>query len=385
VTTSVVTTAVIIVAAGSGVRLGSKAPKAFVSLGTETILEACISTLNAWTRHCIIVVVAPEGWMKPAQDLSSHSVHPVTAVPGGATRTQSVRNGMAALSPDVSTVLIHDAARALMPLEVFERVADALSHGQSAAIPVLPVVDTLVRVDADTRVTSDGVDRAELGVVQTPQGFRTADLLEAYKNISGDFTDDASVMRAAGHDVVTVAGNPQGFKITYREDLERARMVVAGGQSSRVGTAMDVHRFDADSPLWLAGLEWPGEKGLQGHSDGDVVVHAIVDALLQAAGMGDLGAHFGSDRPEFAGARSSVFLTHALGLVRDAGFKVVSVGVQVMANSPKIGPRRDEAQKVLSDLVGAPVALSATTTDGLGLTGRGEGAAALATAVLAPL
>jgi 2-C-methyl-D-erythritol 2,4-cyclodiphosphate synthase len=135
-------------------------------------------------------------------------------------------------------------------------------------------------------------------------------------------------------------------------------------------------------PLWLAGLEWPGEPGLKGHSDGDVVIHAIVDALLQAARLGDIGSHFGSDRPEFAGASSRVFLEHALTLVNGAGYAVSSVGVQVIANSPKVGPRRQEAEELLSSLVGAPVALGATTSDGLGFTGRGEGAAAIATAVL---
>jgi len=380
-----VTTAVVIVAAGSGTRLGSATPKAFVSLGSTTLLETVVGTLNSWTHECSIVVVAPEGWIQPAKDLTAHSVHPVTVVAGGATRTQSVRNGLAALPPGATSVLIHDAARALMPVEVFDRVVHALHEGHAGVIPILPVVDTLVKVEPETHVMGEGVDRSELGAVQTPQGFRTSELLAAYDQVSGDFTDDASVLRAAGHDVVTVEGDHRGAKITYPEDLERARTLLARGANTRVGTAIDVHRFDADSPLWLAGLEWPGEAGLKGHSDGDVVVHAIVDALLQAAGLGDLGTHFGSDRPEFAGARSGVFLSHALELLHNAGFRVVSVGVQVIATTPKIGPRRDEAERHLSFAVGAPVALSATTTDGLGLTGRGEGAAALATAVIAPV
>lgn len=376
------TTAVVIVAAGSGSRLGSRSPKAFVSLGSATLLETCISGLNEWDRECSIVVVAPDKWTHQASELSSHSRHEVRVVVGGESRTESVRHGLAALPAEADIVLIHDAARALMPIEVFERVVAAVESGNHGAIPTLPVVDTLVEVDASTQVMGAGVDRSVLGAVQTPQGFRTSELLAAYEVVSGNFTDDASVMREAGHDVVVVPGDPQGFKITYPEDVERARMLVSGGVITRVGTAMDIHQFDADSPLWLAGLEWPGEQGLKGHSDGDVVIHAIVDALLQAAGLGDLGTHFGSDRPEFHGARSAVFLDHALTLIADAGYTVSSVGVQVIANSPKLGPRRDEAERHLSALVGAPVALSATTTDGLGLTGRGEGAAALATAVL---
>jgi 2-C-methyl-D-erythritol 4-phosphate cytidylyltransferase/2-C-methyl-D-erythritol 2,4-cyclodiphosphate synthase len=249
-------------------------------------------------------------------------------------------------------------------------------------IPTVPIVDTLVSFDPVTKVTGPGGDRALMGAVQTPQGFGAAELISAYESASGDFTDDAAVMREAGHDVVSVEGDARGFKITYPEDLERARLLVSGGTQTRVGTVLDVHRYDPDGVLSLAGLLWPGEAGLSGHSDGDVVLHAIVDALLQAAGRGDLGSHFGSDRPEYADAQSAVFLNRALELVRDAGYRVHSVGVQIIANAPKIGPRREEAERHLTGLVGAPVALSATTTDGLGFTGRGEGMAALATAVL---
>jgi 2-C-methyl-D-erythritol 4-phosphate cytidylyltransferase/2-C-methyl-D-erythritol 2,4-cyclodiphosphate synthase len=274
-----------------------------------------------------------------------------------------------------------------MPTEVFDRVLEALKQGHVGVIPLLPVVDTLVSREAgsgvpETMLTGDTVDRSSVGAVQTPQGFKAEELLAAYTKISGDFGDDAGVMRKAGHTVVGVAGDSRGFKITYPEDLLRAEFLVSGSTHTRVGTALDVHLFDPQSPLWLAGLEWPGEPGLSGHSDGDVVIHAIVDALLQAAGLGDIGTHFGTDRPEFAGARSEVFLARTLALVHEAGYRVASVGVQVIANSPKIGPRRLEAQAHLCALVGAPVALSATTTDGLGLTGRGEGAAALANAVL---
>jgi 2-C-methyl-D-erythritol 4-phosphate cytidylyltransferase / 2-C-methyl-D-erythritol 2,4-cyclodiphosphate synthase len=182
--------------------------------------------------------------------------------------------------------------------------------------------------------------------------------------------------------VVGVAGDVRGFKITYPEDLTRAASVLGASVTPLVGVAMDVHQFDENTPLRLAGLTWEGEKGLSGHSDGDVVLHAIVDAALQAARLGDLGEHFGVDRPEFAGADSSVFLSHALSLLHAQGLRVSSVGVQVIGNAPKIGPRRLEAQETLTALVGAPVALSATTTDGLGLTGRGEGVAAIATVVL---
>jgi len=390
-----VTTAVVIVAAGSGTRLGHRAPKAFTPVAGSSMLERCIDTLNEWSTQCSVIVVVPEGWVTPTQELLAHSVNPVSVVVGGAERTDSVRAGLAALDSTVEYVLIHDAARALMPIAVFDRVLQALQAGEVGVIPQLPVVDTLVTLEAPTGTpgtgegglsrTGHGVDRSVLGAVQTPQGFRAQELLAAYASVSGGFTDDAAVLREAGHPVVAVAGDTQGFKITYPEDLRRAEMLVGDTGGVRVGTALDVHQFDANEVLWLAGLEWPGEQGLSGHSDGDVVIHAIVDALLQAAGLGDLGEHFGSNRPEFEGANSQVFLDHALTLVREAGYRVDSIGVQIIANSPKIGPRRKEAQEHLSSLVGAPVALSATTTDGLGLTGRGEGAAALATAVISSL
>jgi 2-C-methyl-D-erythritol 4-phosphate cytidylyltransferase/2-C-methyl-D-erythritol 2,4-cyclodiphosphate synthase len=312
--------------------------------------------------------------------LASHG--DLTIVTGGETRTDSVRAGLGALPTGTTTVLIHDAARALTPAAVFDRVLEALTSGAQGVVPQIPVVDTLISVDRSSMTTGDTVDRSVLGAVQTPQGFQAALLIAAYEAIEGDFTDDAAVLRAAGHDVIAVDGDAMSFKITYPADLRRAASVLGGPGGHRVGTAVDVHQFDKDVPLTLAGLVWPGEDGLAGHSDGDVVIHAIVDAILQAAGLGDLGTHFGANRPEFDGANSRVFLEHALGLVRDAGYVVSSVGVQVVAQKPKIGPRRLEAEGVLSELVGCPVALSATTSDGLGFIGRGEGAAALATAVL---
>ncbi len=375
------TTAVVIVAAGSGTRLGSNQPKAFVPLAGATLLEQCVRGVQAWSRPFSLVVVAPPGWETPARQLlASHG--DLTIVTGGETRTDSVRAGLGALPTGTTTVLIHDAARALAPVAVFDRVLEALTSGAQGVVPQIPVVDTLISVDRSSMTTGDTVDRSVLGAVQTPQGFQAALLIAAYEAIEGDFTDDAAVLRAAGHDVIAVDGDAMSFKITYPADLQRAASVLGGPGGHRVGTAVDVHQFDKDVSLTLAGLVWPGEDGLAGHSDGDVVIHAIVDAILQAAGLGDLGTHFGANRPEFDGANSRVFLEHALGLVRDAGYVVSSVGVQVVAQKPKIGPRRLEAEGVLSELVGCPVALSATTSDGLGFTGRGEGAAALATAVL---
>ena len=379
------TTAVVLVAGGSGQRLGSTTPKAFVSVAGKTLLEHATTQIGTWSTPCQLIIVAPAGWEEPARQLTQTSLNPVTVVTGGQTRTDSVRAGLAALGDDVEYVLIHDAARALMPTSVFDRVLEALVAGASGVIPELPVVDTLIMVNRSTGVTDGAPERDTLGRVQTPQGFKKSALVDAYAVVSGDYTDDAAVLRAAGRDVIAVAGDEAGFKITYPGDVEQARRLLEGGVGTRVATATDVHGFDENQPLWLAGLEWPGEKGLSGHSDGDVVIHAMVDAVLQAAGLGDLGTHFGSNRPEFEGAKSEVFLRHAVCLIAKSGYRVSFVGVQVMGNHPRIGPRRQEAEEHLSRLVGAPVSLGATTTDGLGFTGRGEGLAALATAVLVGL
>ena len=373
------TAAVIVVAAGSGSRLASSLPKAFVSLGGQPLLHHVVNRMSEWTKWASLVLVVPEGYEAPARALSSHldSVHVVT---GGETRGASVQSGLDALPAGVTHVLIHDAARLLMPSEVFDRVLDELESGAKAVIPHIPVVDTLVTVDGSS--TQGDINRDALGAVQTPQGFDLELLRQAYASAAGEFTDDAAVMRSAGYDVVGVEGDPRGFKITYPDDLVRAESLLGENSVPLVAVAMDVHQFDSTEPLWLAGLEWPGEPGLSGHSDGDAVVHAIVDAILQAAGLGDLGTHFGTSRPEFAGAKSRVFLEHTLGLLKEQGLQVSSVAVQIVANAPKIGPRREEAQAALSGLVGAPVSISATTSDGLGFTGRGEGLLAIATAVL---
>lgn len=374
------TTAVIIVAAGSGSRLGSPLPKAFVSVAGAPMLQRALGALTDWTRWDSLVLVVPEGYEAPARALAPdmESIHVVV---GGETRGDSVQQGLAALPEGTSHVLIHDAARALMPPEVFDRVLDALDSGAKGVIPHVPVVDTLVTV-GELSSTQGGVNRDELGSVQTPQGFEVEALVKAYASTSQEFTDDAAVLRSAGHEVLGVEGHPRGFKITYPDDLLRAESLLGSNGAPLVAVAMDVHQFDSGEPLRLAGLDWPGEPGLSGHSDGDAVLHAIVDAILQAAGLGDLGTHFGSARPEFASANSQVFLDHSLGLLQDRGLRVSSVAVQVVAESPKIGPRREEAEMTLSALVGAPVSLSATTTDGLGFTGRGEGLLAIATAVL---
>lgn len=391
--------AVIVVAAGSGTRLAAGAPKAFVALGSETILFHALTNVARVACQQLVVVV-PEGYAeaaaRDARGALGAFAADLTIVQGGTTRQASVSAGRDALCDDIDIVLIHDAARALTPPDVFVRVVEAISAGAEAAIPVLPVVDTIKRVEggfaAVGRVSGD-VDRAELGAAQTPQGFSRAVLDEAYARTTTDFTDDAALVAALGHDVATVAGDAAAFKITMPADLARARSLVDAdvplatrrSQLPRVGVGTDVHAYGGDGDLWLAGLCWPGEPALSGHSDGDAVAHAIVDALLAAAGLGDIGTHFGTDRPEFSGAHADAFLAHTVVLLRDAGWEIGNVSVQVQANRPRFSRRRKEAEEFLSRaLEGAPVTVSATTTDGLGFTGRGEGVAVNAVALVVP-
>ncbi|MCT2086893.1 2-C-methyl-D-erythritol 4-phosphate cytidylyltransferase [Microbacterium enclense] len=390
--------AVIVVAAGSGTRLNGGAPKAFVGLDEHTILRHALRGVFAAPRAQVVVVV-PAGFegaaLTDAREVAGDRLDLVSVVAGGDTRQSSVAAGLRALWADVDTVLVHDAARALTPPEVFERVIAALDDGADAVIPAVPVVDTIKRVDAAGAIVA-AVDRSELAAAQTPQGFRREILAEALTAADADHTDDAALVAAAGHPVITVAGDAASFKITTGPDLDRARSLLAAApppaapaesmpRGPRIGIGTDVHAFGGAGTLWLAGLEWPGEDPLSGHSDGDAVAHAIVDALLAAAGLGDIGTHFGTDRPEFAGAHAEAFLAHTRNLLAEAGWRIGNVSVQVQANRPRFAGRRVESERVLSAaLGGAPVSVSATTTDGLGFTGRTEGVAAFATALVVP-
>lgn len=389
--------AVIVVAAGSGTRLGASAPKAFVGLDEHTILRHALEGVFA-APEAQVVVVAPQDRegdaLTEALESAGSRRDLVSVVVGGRTRQASVQAGLHAVWPDVELVLVHDAARALTPPAVFERVIAALDGGADGAIPVLPVVDTIKRVHGAAILAA--LDRSELAAAQTPQGFRRELLDAAYRSTDREFTDDAALMAAAGHPVAAVEGDPLAFKITTREDLARARDIVAplapvsaplehAPPPPRVGLGTDVHAFGGEGTLWLAGLEWPGEPALSGHSDGDAVAHAIVDALLAAAGLGDIGTHFGTDHHEYAGAHADAFLERTLALVGEAGWRVGNVSVQVQANRPRFAARRAEAESALSTaLGGASVSVSATTTDGLGFTGAGEGVAAFAVALLVP-
>jgi 2-C-methyl-D-erythritol 4-phosphate cytidylyltransferase/2-C-methyl-D-erythritol 2,4-cyclodiphosphate synthase len=377
---------IIVVAAGTGSRLGGSEPKAFVPVRGVPILERALRGVFDSVEPAQVVVVVPASHLKAARTIAERvagaASDSVSVVAGAATRQGSVASGLAALKPGVDTVLVHDAARALTPPALFDRVARAVRATAGGVIPALPVTDTIKRVGVDAAVLGT-VDRSDLVHVQTPQGFPAADLVAAYASATEEHTDDAALFAASGRTVTVVEGEARAFKITTPWDLRRAENVL-GAQTAglRTGMGIDVHAYDEEAPLWLGGLYWTGEPGLAGHSDGDAVLHAICDALLSGAGLGDLGSRFGTADPRFADAASEVFVRETLALVDGAGFAVVNVAVQIVATRPKIAPRRSELEAHLSALVGAPVTIGATTTDGLGFTGRGEGVAAIATALL---
>lgn len=371
--------AAVIVAAGKGLRAGQPLPKQFAPYRGNTVLRAAVDALAAAgvTRFAVAI---PEGADQIAGTALA-GIDGVVLVTGGATRQESVMRGLEALAADApELVLVHDAARPDCPSDVVERLVGALGT-HPGAIPVLPVVDSVVVADGDLMGTN--AEREKLRRVQTPQAFRFGDILAAHRGWAGEPTagDDAQVLRAAGGEVALVQGDVQLHKLTFAEDFVTASKPVP----VRIGTGYDVHRLATGEELWLCGVKIDHDKGLAGHSDADVGLHAVVDAILGAIAQGDIGQHFPPSDPQWKGAPSGRFVEHAVKLAGEAGYVVGNLDLTLICEAPKIGPHREAMRTRLAELLDArpeQVSVKATTTEKLGFAGRGEGIAAQAVATM---
>ncbi|MDE0877810.1 MAG: bifunctional 2-C-methyl-D-erythritol 4-phosphate cytidylyltransferase/2-C-methyl-D-erythritol 2,4-cyclodiphosphate synthase [Sphingomonas bacterium] len=368
-------TIAIVVAAGKGERIGGAIPKQFAPLAGLPLVEHSRRALSAHPRiDRVIVVVAPD------QGERIDDALPI----GGATRRGSVRNALETLVGEpVDRVFIHDAARPFVPAAVVDRLLDALDD-HAGAVPALAVADTLAR---GGELLGEGVSRDDVFRIQTPQAFRFDAILDVHRRWPDDrdATDDAGMARAMGHDVMIVDGATDLDKITYPADFLAAEARAAATMETRSATGFDVHRLETGELLWLGGVLIPHDKGLSGHSDADVALHALTDALLGTIAAGDIGTHFPPSDPQWKGADSAQFLQHAASMITDLGGQIDFVDLTLMCEAPKIGPHRGAMQQRIAALLSLAtdrVSIKATTTERLGFTGRGEGIAAQAIATV---
>jgi 2-C-methyl-D-erythritol 4-phosphate cytidylyltransferase/2-C-methyl-D-erythritol 2,4-cyclodiphosphate synthase len=371
-------TAVIIVAAGRGTRMGEGLPKQWRDLGGRPVLAWTLRAFDGFRR---VLVIHPEDRARAV----ALDVPGLELVTGGATRDASVLAALEHLAgSDATRVLIHDGARPLVSPGCIARVLAALDMVPGAA-PALPVTDALW-TGAEGLVTGTR-DRAGLYRAQTPQGFRFPDILHAHRAHPGGALDDVEVARAAGLDVVITEGEEENIKLTWPGDFDRAQKALAARMDIRLGNGYDVHAFTGGDHVWLCGVKVPHDKALLGHSDADVAMHALTDAVYGALAEGDIGRHFPPSDPQWKGAASEVFLSHAVALAASRGYRIGNVDVTIVCERPKVTPHAAAMQARLSAILGAGVgqiSVKATTSERLGFTGREEGIAALATAVLVP-
>jgi len=373
--------AAIIVAAGSGSRYGASAPKQFEMLGPWPVVRWSV---EAFARHegiDEIIVALPAGWSGDTKSL--FGAHDVKMVEGGATRADTVRAALTQLTGDDRPVLVHDAARPGLQQQTITDLIAALESADGSA-PALPVVDALKR--GSEHLIS--VDRTDLHRVQTPQAFRLGKLRTALATAPQDMVDDLAAIELVGGRVNLVPGDERQMKLTLpgdRQILEALLGLSTGAASMRIGSGFDVHAFEAGHSVILCGVEIPHTAKLKGHSDADVAWHTLTDAILGALAMGDIGDHFPPSDPQWKGAASSVFLTHAATLAREAGYAIANADLTIICEAPKIGPHRNAMRQSTADLLGVQldrISVKATTTERLGFTGRGEGIAAQATVCL---
>ncbi len=376
--------AVVLLAAGRGERAGGGEPKQYRTLGRLSVLARALGSLAVHERIGPVVLVVAPGEESRARAAIGQTADEVRIVTGGATRRESVTAAVAALSGDEPPrhVLVHDSARPFVPRAALDRLIAALDAGAAGVIPVLAVADTLVRREDGAVVPRDGLLR-----VQTPQGFRLDLLREAHDRwgAAQEATDDAQMVRALGHEIAMVEGDVRMEKITTADDFARLAALNGIAAEPRTGTGYDVHRLEPGRPLWLCGIEIAHDHGLSGHSDADVAIHALVDALLGAIGDGDIGFHFPPSDARWRGTPSSTFLEFARDRIAQHGGRIAHVDLTIICEAPRIGPHRNAMRERLANLLAVDadrVSVKATTTEGLGFTGRREGIAAQATATV---
>lgn len=373
----------LIVAAGRSVRLGGDLPKQYRQLGGAPVLRWSAQT---FARHPAVdrvrVVIHPDD--RALHDAAVAGLAIEEPVVGGASRQESVRLGLESLAEfEPDAVLIHDAARPFIDGDTIARAVAALREAPGALVAV-PVVDTVKKADGET--VTGTLDRAGLWRAQTPQGFRYKDIMAAHASARDlALTDDAAVAERAGLAVRIVAGHEDNFKITTEEDMARAERLIESSGIVRTGLGFDVHAFGPGDHVWLCGVKVGHDRGLIGHSDADVGLHALTDAILGAIGAGDIGSHFPDGDPQWKGASSDRFLTHARDLVDGRGGAILHVDVTVICEAPRVRPHHGAMVARVAELLGLPasrVSIKATTTEQLGFTGRREGMAAQAVATV---
>jgi 2-C-methyl-D-erythritol 4-phosphate cytidylyltransferase/2-C-methyl-D-erythritol 2,4-cyclodiphosphate synthase len=385
-------TAALIVAAGRGHRVGAPLPKQYLGLSGHAVLRHAIEGFAGHPAVGLVQVVVA-GADLALYYAATRGLDLPTPVTGGTTRQRSVLNGLEALAGrGLDLVAIHDAARPLVDAETITRTLQAATRdGVDGALAALPVADTLKRADGDAMVSAT-IPRQGLWRAQTPQVFRFERILAAHRAVAalGDdeataLTDDSAVAERAGYRVVLVEGAERNFKITTHADLVRAARELAPPMETRTGTGFDVHAFGPGDAVTLCGVAVPHSQGLAGHSDADVALHALTDALLGTIGAGDIGQHFPPSDPQWRGVSSDRFLRHAADLVTKRGGRVINVDMTIICERPKVGPHRERMRARVAEILGVAVdrvAVKATTTEKLGFTGRGEGIAAQAIATV---
>ncbi|MBB3994513.1 2-C-methyl-D-erythritol 4-phosphate cytidylyltransferase/2-C-methyl-D-erythritol 2,4-cyclodiphosphate synthase [Sulfitobacter undariae] len=368
----------LIVAAGRGTRAGGLRPKQWQFLGEMRVIDHSVAGFERHPKISDIAIVLHAGDMAEAAAFEARGI---TVVRGGAERSASVQAGLAAL-PDCDVVLIHDAARPCVNATVIDGVIEAL-HSHEGAAPGLAVTDALWTGNTDTVTGTQ--DRAGLFAAQTPQGFHRAAIIAAHVQYNGIAADDVAVARAAGMTVAITAGDADNIKITTPQDFARAARILEKTMDIRTGNGFDVHAFGAGDHVMLCGVKIPHDQGLVGHSDADVGLHTLTDAIYGALAAGDIGTHFPPSDPQWKGAQSHIFLRHAAEMARAQGFTLTHVDCTLICEHPKVGPHAQAMRDAVAEMIGIEVgrvSVKATTSERLGFTGRGEGIACMATATL---